>query len=198
MDKYIKKMREVITNSSEKIIGLEKKRDDYKHFLPEYEKEANDKIDYEIRNIINDSTTEIESIKKEIFNRIDEKCKLNPKDITEDIKLLDHKFNFTKEQLLELIEKYRSNYTMTNAIIEYVASSKNKELDGLEFSLQHEIITKEDKKQCYNDFCNSAINLISNYSLNKNELQKNAYSGFGEDYQISQRYIKILKSCEGY
>ena len=45
MDKYIKKMREVITNSSEKIIGLEKKRNDYKHFLPEYEKEANDKIE---------------------------------------------------------------------------------------------------------------------------------------------------------
>lgn len=214
MDKYIKKLRDIVQNSCKEIKNLkEKQKRNFEIYVDDEATKQNKVIDDKINGVVETARAKIEEIRTEILDKIQNHCILNPKDITDDIKLFDGSFDFTLEELNSYIEKYESNYTMTNAILKYIRGKglENKEENKMFFiDLKTKLITKEDKEKCYNDFCNSAISVIVNtsaqisyqsgarYSNQSSLLNDISIERFGEDELISPKYLKILESCKGY
>lgn len=214
MDKYIKKLRDIVQSSCKEIKVLkEKQKRNLEIYVDDEAVKQNKVIDDEINGIVETSRTKIEELRTEILDKIQKYCVLNSKDITDDINLFNGAFDFTIEELNSYIEKYKSNYTMTNAILKHIREKglENKEENKMFFiDLKTKLITKEDKEKCYNDFCDSAISLVLNetaqsfhergarYDNQNGTMHDFAVEKFGDEETISPRYISILESCKGY
>lgn len=214
MDKYIKQLKDVLHSSADEINKLkDRKIRNENIYLPEELKKANSELDQKIKNVFDSANIKVEEIRSNVISKINSRCTLNPSEITDDIKLFNGTFNFRKDELLKYIDKYKSNYTMTNAILKYIDQNKtddSKDVNYFLIDLRAKIITKEEKVECYNKFCDSVISMLNNVVASVIQKSGNRYrngnvmflqqniDAFGDETQMFSSVLKVLESCRDY
>lgn len=214
MDKYIKQLKDVLHSSVDEISRLKNQKTRNENiYLPEELKKVNGELDQRIKNIFDSANIKIEEIRSNVISKINSRCTLNPSEITDDIKLFNGAFDFRKDELLKYIDKYKSNYTMTNAILKYIDQNKTDDSKDVKYfliDLRTKIITKEEKVECYNKFCDSVISMLNNVVASGIQKSGNRYgnsnimlfqqsiNAFGDETQMFSSTLKVLESCKDY
>lgn len=102
---------------------------------------------------------------------------------------------------------------MTNAILKYIDQNKtddSKDVNYFLIDLRTKIITKEEKVECYNKFCDSVISMLNNVVASGIQKSGNRYgnsnimlfqqsiNAFGDETQMFSSTLKVLESCKDY